>query len=172
MSSTVHDLQQAILDGQQPLTQFLRQTKLIAAKLNLEQVERWVELELAGFAEDAEPPQYRKVLTQRLEIYSSHRNVWQFAGNLNFALIARQPIAEIEAFSRRDNIDFAVEKNFSIKNDFGDSFGSDWPQRFVVLSSEYKQIIEAVARRWTEELEIRGIRVVDAAKFKTFLDAL
>jgi hypothetical protein len=54
MSSTVHDLQKAILDGQQSLTQLLRQTKLIAAKLNLEQVERWEALELTGFAEDAE----------------------------------------------------------------------------------------------------------------------
>ena len=76
----------------------LRHTKMIAAKLNLEQIERWVDLELTGFTEETEPPTYRKVLTHRLEIYNSHREVWQFAGNLNYALKARQPIEEIDAF--------------------------------------------------------------------------
>jgi hypothetical protein len=42
MSSAVHDLQKAISDGNQPLVQLLRQTKLIAAKLNLQDVETWV----------------------------------------------------------------------------------------------------------------------------------
>lgn len=115
---------------------------------------------------------YRKVITQRLEVYNSHRDVWQFAGHLHYALKVRQPIAEIEAFSRRDWIDFSVVKNFSIKNDLGDSFGSDWPQRFVVLGFEYKRVIEAVAERWTAELELRGVRVFDVGKFTAFLDAL
>src|SRR6185369_13555887 len=172
MSSAVHGLQQAILAGEQPLTRLLRQTKLIAAKLNLEDVERWADTELAGFAEDTEPPTYRKVLTSRLEIYNSHRDVWQFAGNLNYALKSRQPIAEIEAFSRLDSVNFPVAKNFSIKNDLGDSFGSDWPQRFVVVRSEYKRVIEAVAQRWTDELEMRGIGVLDPAKFMAFLNGL
>ena len=105
-----------------------------------------MDLELTGFAEDAEPPT-SKVFTNRLEIYNSHRDVWQFAGNLNYALKARQPIAEIEAFARRKCIDFPVAKNFSIKNDSGDSFGSDWPQRFVVLGSEYKLSSE----RWQSD---------------------
>jgi AbiTii len=48
MSSAVHDLQMAIAEGKQPLTKLLRQTKLIAAKLNLEDVEAWVDLELGG----------------------------------------------------------------------------------------------------------------------------
>jgi hypothetical protein len=172
MSSAVQDFQKAIVDGKQSLTQLLRQTRVIAAKLNLEQVERWVDLELTGFAQDAEPPAYRKVLSNRLEIYNSHRNVWQFAGHLNYALKALQPIAEIEAFSRRESIDFPVAKNFSITNDVGDSFGSDWPQRFVVLGSEYKRVLEAVAERWTAELEMRGISIVDAGKFAEFLNAL
>jgi len=172
MSSAVRDFQKTIVDGRYSLTQLLRQTKVIAAKLNLEQVVRWVALELAGFAEDAELPAYRKVLSNRLEIYNSYRNTWQFAGNLNYALEARQPIAEIEAFSQREYIDFPVTKNFSIKNDFGDSFGSDWPQRFVVPGSEYKRVVEALAERWTTELETRGIRVFDVGKFTAFLDSL
>jgi hypothetical protein len=135
-------------------------------------VERWVDLELTGFAEDAEPPTYRKVLTERLEIYNSHRDAWQFAGKLNYALKTLQPVAEIESFSQRECVEFPVAKNFSIKNDFGDSFGSDWPQRFVVLGSEYKRVINAVAQRWTDELDRRGIRIIDVGRFAKFLKAL
>jgi AbiTii len=172
MSAAVQHLPKEIAEGDQSLTQLLRRTRVIAATLNLEHMQRWVDLELTGFAEDAELPTYRKVFTQRLEIHNSHRDVWQFAGQLNYALKARQPIEEIEAFSRRDWVDFPVAKNFSIKNDFGDPFGSDWPQRFVVPGTEYKRVIEAVAERWTAELEMRGISVVDAGKFAAFLEAI
>jgi hypothetical protein len=158
--------------GQPSFTRLLVQTKMIAAKLNLEKVERWVDLELTGFADEAELPTYRKVFTQRLEIYNAHREVWQFAGNLNYALKARQPIAEIEDLANRECVDVPVVKNFSIKNDLGDSFGSDWPQRFIVLGHEYKRAIEAVAERWTAELEMRGIRVSDDEKFAAFLHSL
>jgi hypothetical protein len=172
MSSSVQTLQQAILDGSQSLTQLLRHTKLIATKLNLEDVEQWVDLELKGYAESTEPPNYRKVFTHALEIYSEGQGLWQFAGNLNYAVKVCQPMVEIESLSRQDRVDFPVSKNFSITNDLGDSFGSDWPQRFVVLGSEYKRVIEAVAERWTAELEMRGIRVFDVGKFAAFLDAL
>jgi hypothetical protein len=49
MSSAVHNLQQAIVDGKTSITQLLRQTKLIAAKLDLSDVEQWVDLELNGY---------------------------------------------------------------------------------------------------------------------------
>jgi hypothetical protein len=41
MSSAVRDLQKAILERKQSLTQLLLQTKLIAAKLNLADVLKW-----------------------------------------------------------------------------------------------------------------------------------
>jgi hypothetical protein len=172
MSSTANDLQRAILEGKQSLAQLLRQTKLVAAKLRLTDVGQWVDLELTGFPEDAEPPSYRKVLTNRLEIYNSHRDVWEFAGNLNYALEARQPLEEIKCLSRLEAVSFPVTKNFAIKNDFGDSFGSDWPQRFIVLGPEYQRVLEAVAGRWTDELERRGARVIDAGKLIAFLNTV
>ena len=172
VSASVHDLRDAITSGKKSLTELLRQTKWVAAKLNMEEVEQWVDLELNGYAESAEPPGYRKVFTRSLEIYNAGRDDWQFAGNLNFALKARQSIAEIENLSRVDRVDFPVSKNFSIKNDFGDSFGSDWPQRFVVAGSEYKLITETVADRWTTELEKRGLKVFDIQKFTAALDGI
>jgi hypothetical protein len=172
MSNSVQTLREAITGGQPSLTQLLHQTKWVAAKLNLTDVQHWVDLELEGYPEDAEPPSYRKVFTHSLEIYNAERDAWLFAGNLNFALNARQPIAEIEDLSRVDRIDFPVSKNFSIKNNLGDSFGSDWPQRFVVAGSQYGLIEEAVTDRWMAELESRGIRLFDVERFMVALGCI
>jgi len=49
MSSAVHNLQKAILDESQSITNLLRQAKLIAAKLDLKDVGEWVDLELSGY---------------------------------------------------------------------------------------------------------------------------
>ena len=126
VGASVHSLQESITSGQPSLSQLLRQTLLIAGKLNLPDIQHWVDLELNGYADDADPPGYRKIFVHSLEIYNAERDAWQFAGNLNFGLEARQPIAEIENLSRVERVDFPVSKNFSIKNNFGDSFGSDW----------------------------------------------
>jgi hypothetical protein len=172
MSSTIQEIQKSLVEGNRSLDQLLRQTKAVATKLSLVEVQQWVDLELRGFAPDADLPTYRKVSCDRLEIYNSDRDLWQFAGDLNYAVEARQPIAEIESFSRKEHTEFPVAKNFSIKNKFGDSFGSDWPQRFVVLGSEFRRVLEAVAQRWSGELEDRGIRIVDAEKFEKFWKGL
>jgi len=169
VSPSIHNPREAITSGQQSLTQLLRQTKWVASKLNLADVEHWADLELKGYAEDAEPPGYRCIFIHSLEIYNAERDAWQFAGNLNFGLKARQPIAEIEKLSLIDRIEFPVSKNFSIKNNFGDSFGSDWPQRFVVAGSHYGLIAEAVTDRWTAELDGSGLRLIDLQKFMAVL---
>jgi len=59
MSSAIQNLQKAILDPSQSLTQLLRQTKMIAGELNLTDVEKWVDLELRGYPADVEPPALR-----------------------------------------------------------------------------------------------------------------
>ena len=57
----------------------------------------------------------------------------------------------------------------TIKNNFGDYFGSDWPQRFVVAGSHYGLIAEAVTDRWTAELDGSGLRLIDLQKFMAVL---
>lgn len=172
MNTAVNKLQKAVAEGEPSLTQLLRQTREIATRLNQQEALHWVDLELGGFAEGTEVPSYRKIFVQRLEVYNSHREIWQFAGDLNYGLNALQPIAEIEAFSRKESIAIPVAKNFPLKNEFGDSFGSDWPQQFVVSGAEYARIVEVVAARWTAELEKRGIGIIDLRKFAGFLSTL
>ena len=170
MGSALLNLQRAILAGQPSLTQLLRQTKLIAARLTLDDVEHWLDQELAGYVRTSEPPDYRRVFTQSLEVYNAHRGTWQFAGKLNFAFKAHQPIAQIESFSREERVALPVSKNFLIKNDLGDSFGSNWPQQFVVPGSQYKRVITAVVERWAGELGKRGIAIFDIQKFMAAFD--
>lgn len=58
MASIVERLQQEALDASVPVSSQLRRVKLIAAKLNLENVEDWVEKELSGYG-SSEVPKYR-----------------------------------------------------------------------------------------------------------------
>ena len=109
MGSALLNLRRAILSGQPTLTQLLRQTKLIAARLSLGDVEHWADQELAGYASTSEPPDYRRVFTQTLEVYNAHRATWQFAGNLNYSFKAHQPIAQIEIFSREGQVALPVK---------------------------------------------------------------
>jgi hypothetical protein len=78
------------VDGQQSLTQLLRQAKLIAVKLNLEDVEKWVDLGLKGYPPDAELPKYREFVTDSLEIHNPYQGGWRFAGHMNVTVPARQ----------------------------------------------------------------------------------
>lgn len=165
MSSPDHNLLQAICDGHHSLTQVLRLTHLIAAKLDLKDVEEWVDLELNGYPEDVEPPAYRNIHACGLEVYNAYRDAWLPAGDLKHPLKCRQSIAAIVSFSREESLYFPVLKNFPLKNAVGDSFGPDWPQRFIVDASQYKYIITAVANRWVAEVDERGVKVSDIQRF-------
>src|SRR4051794_24066400 len=99
MSSAVHNLQKGILDGQRSLTQLLRETKIIAAKLNLKDVEEWVDLELHGYPDGKERPAYREVTTDRLLLRNPFRG-WEHVGDVKRRFKAHQPIAEIEMLAQ------------------------------------------------------------------------
>jgi hypothetical protein len=172
MSDATRELQKAIATGSCSLTKLLRQTKVIAAKLGLEDVESWVICEVEGYAEKVELPAYRKVFTDKLEVYNERQDSWHFAGHLNLAFPVHQPIEKVEDLSRRDFANLPVARKFSIKNDFGDSFGTDWPQRFSVKGAQYQAVLEAVAERWTDELEKRGIAVSNFQRLFIALNSL
>lgn len=163
MSSAVQNLQKAIVSGGKSLTQLLRETKLIAAKLNLEDVEQWVDSELNGYFDKAEPPPYREFSTQAIEICNPIRG-WEFAGHFHCKMKARQPIADIENLSRGKTLTLALTRNLPVHDSIGGTFGSHWPQRAVISGASFKHIVEAVTNellQWTTELEKRGIKGED-----------
>lgn len=164
MSSAVHSLQKAILDPNQSLTQLLRQTKLITAKLGVKDVEQWVDYELNGYPREVAPPAYRVYFTHSLEFHNGYRGIWQFAGNLTIDTKAYQPIAEIENYSKGDRVAFPNARPVPIRDDNGEQVPSEWPQRFVVMGLQFKRIIDAVTNallNWTIEMEQRGIKGED-----------
>lgn len=158
MSSAIHNLQKAIC-GDHSITQLLRQTKLIAVKLSVEDVERWVSLELNGYPQNIQPPQYRRYHSSRLEILNPARNRWQSVTNFEKTVVARQPIAEIEHYAKSKQINFLLKQRVPInKGPFG---AKSWQQRYVVLTVQFRRILERVTNNlldWTCELEKRGIK--------------
>jgi hypothetical protein len=163
MSSAVHSLQKAIVAGNQPLTQLLRQAKLIAAKLGVQDVEAWVDLELNGYPDGTEPPAYREYATQAIQIRNPVRG-WEFAGHLHIKTKARQPIADIENLSKEETLTLAITHNFPVNDSIGSGIASAWPQRALMSGASFKHILEAVTNallQWTIELEKRGIKGED-----------
>jgi len=60
----VLQLQADALDSDTSIANLLRKVKLVAAKLNLEEVQEWVEHELSGYPDDATIPEYRELTGQ------------------------------------------------------------------------------------------------------------
>lgn len=159
MSSAVNDLQRAIVDGQQSLTQLLRKTKLIAAKLGLDDIEKWVDLELNGYG-TTEPPKYREFATQSIQIRNPVRG-WEFAGHLHVKMKARQPISDIEKLSKGETLTLAITENYPVDDGMGGGFAANWPQRALISGASFQHIVEGVTNallQWTIELEKRGIK--------------
>jgi hypothetical protein len=160
MSSAIHNLQMAIVEGKQSLTQLLRQTKLIAAKLDLHDVEEWVDLELNGYPNDKDHPEYREVVSDRLLIHNPYRG-WTYAGDVKRKVRVHQPIAEVEMLSGQEEVTYAPEKNFPITDGLGSSMGTKWPQRVTINPGQFKGVLESVRNellKWAIELEKRGIK--------------
>ena len=160
MSSAVHNLQQAIVDGKTSITQLLRQTKLIAAKLNLSDVEAWVDRELNGYGDGTDPPEYRQVSTNSLLIHNPYRG-WQYVGDMQVKIPAYQPIAELELLAQDKDLSISPRKNIEITDSLGSSMATRWPQRVTISSAQLKGILESVRNellRWAIELGKRGIK--------------
>jgi hypothetical protein len=163
MGSAIHNLQVAIVDGQQSITQLLRHTKLIAAKLNLSDIEEWVDLELSGYTPNdtnTAIPDYRRIGAQSLAIHNPYRG-WQYAGDVNRRVEVWQPITEIEELSRQEECFYTPNEKYTITDTLGTTSKSQWPQRLIISPSEFKGVLEAVRNellQWAINLEKRGIK--------------
>ena len=141
----------AIVEGKESLTQLLRQGKVIAAKLDLGDFERWVDYELDGYPEGSELPRYRRVVSHRIEMLST-LGEWEFSAPQEIPMDARQPFYELAALS------LEAENYFPLPTP--SQPGASYPY-IVVGGSEFKRIMDAVANRlldWALKLEKLGVR--------------
>jgi hypothetical protein len=158
MGFAIYELQKAILDPNQSLTQLLRQTKLIASKLNLQDVEQWVDCELRGYPENIYPPSYRIATTMYLEVHNPVRG-WQFAGNVEIPIPMAKSITEIENLSRDELAVTVLPDQIPVRNSLGQV--SNRPQRLILAGAQFKTIVEAVRDellQWTVKLEKKGVK--------------
>ena len=59
MSSLIEQIQADAINREVPTSDLLRKVKLASAKLKLPKVEQWVDLELKGYKDDGQLPEYR-----------------------------------------------------------------------------------------------------------------
>jgi hypothetical protein len=118
----LHDIQNALVSVDRPLTDVLRMAKILAAKLDNAMLAEWVDQELNGYAKDAPTPPYRApravpVYGNFIGDYHEGRNVpisviqlkadyregaWKGLFRTNFT----QPIATYEDLLRGDAAQF------------------------------------------------------------------
>ena len=134
--SLVGQLQKDVLDSSVPLSDILRKAKVLASLLKSEDLTRWVDAELKGYAGTGDIPAYRKfhplsygtlagfntvVRNVPLPVSALPDTMREYAENLEI----RDGVGEIEASATRS------------ENETG---RFPWPAEMVILAREYIQV--------------------------------
>lgn len=83
--------------------ELLRTAKLISAKLRLNDITEWVNLELNGYQDGAAIPPYRCLSGGELQVRNPVRS-WLPVEQLTNTFKAGQPISELETLSNSESI--------------------------------------------------------------------
>jgi hypothetical protein len=162
MASAVQVLQKALLNGSKPLGQLLRETKVIAAKLNLDDVETWVSHELKGYPAESNIPEHRFVRSSHLEVFNPYRG-WQFSGTYERPFPVYQSVHDIEELATGEDCYITPRKKIRVSDQLGRDCTDD-DQRLSIPPSEMRSVLQAIRDElleWTIELEKRGIKGED-----------
>src|SRR2546428_7315747 len=103
MSSLVLDSQRHIIESDRPVSDLLRMALVIAKKLELKEVEQWIESELNGYSHTTSVPRYRDVSGEPVALSFGK---WEkiYVGNLDTEILQQismfhidYPVDEIES---------------------------------------------------------------------------
>jgi len=160
MASLVADFQRDILSSKKSVTEILRTAKIISAKLDLRDIEQWIEHELSGYPDNEITPDYRKG-AGALQVFNPYRGWITVSGGLT-PMACVMPIATLQEFSSQPSAHFQPPQNIPVSayGEMSNSIASEFLQRIVVSGTVFKTMIEAVRDRlldWSIELEKRGI---------------
>jgi len=164
----VIELQQDALNGDIPVTDLLRKAYVIARKLKLSDFEKWIKLELDGYSENEEIPEYRNV-NGSVQAWNPYHG-WQpiyFENPKTAEVISNrtngQRVAEIESLleniSENGNnlqIPFSAEQ----ENIICDAIGERVQITMMTPSTSLIRIIDAVRNiilNWALKLEENGV---------------
>ena len=165
MSSLVLELQREAMDHRARVSQLLTKAKVIASKLGLSETEQWINLEISGYSDASQIPNYRVVIGELK--YSDPFRSWEtveFENAENAALFEKRKIyaglPEIEdILSEGGVISIGFPPDVMAKILKG--FRSRPPDvKYLVSRSQFVSILEGVRQRivdWTLTLERNGI---------------
>ncbi len=148
------------------ITTLLRKALIVASKLNLEDLKKWINNELNGYEDTTEVPQYRRIIGE-LKSWNPYNGIWvpiiweKMPEGVNKRPIA-QPISEIVDILNNKNttgiltIPFQPEQTAILLK----FFDAPTPPVLVISSSQLVGIIDAVRNlvlTWSLKLETEGI---------------
>ena len=167
MGSIVLDLQQEIISRNCDIVKALRKAHLIAAKLDLEDFDRWICNELNGYPSQDDCPDYRKIHCV-LKAFNPYHG-WtptlirdpQFEKRISEKRVA-QSISEIITLIKNDKNGLIINCSGTELETFNEMFDNPIPMQFAfhVSTASVADIIEKVKNtllEWTLRLEKNGI---------------
>lgn len=156
----VRQFQEEITFGQKRIQDLLRMAQLISAKLELTDLQRWIEYELDGYPNIKSAPDYRTVVSTELQYFNPYHGWCTAVGHKTFRFAIVQPVTGLEVFAKRDHVEFASTKPVRLVSLSGDSGLPNMNQRYIISGSEFIRILGTVKNKllaWSIELEQRNI---------------
>lgn len=162
MTSLVKQFQADILSGGREVTDLLRTAKLISAKLDLSDLEEWIDKELRGYSDSDKVPSYRLASAGILQSFNPYRGWITVGGASSGTRAFQEPLSSIEQYAKKESACFQPAVNVPLQSQIGDMDDviTGFMQRFVISGTVFKAILEAVKDQlldWSIELEKRGI---------------
>jgi hypothetical protein len=164
MSSIVLELQRKALDRTASVSGLLRKALVVARKLHIENLEKWVLQELNGYNDSSEIPDYR-VMHGEIKVWNAYRVEWipVFLDDPSkLEKISKracvQSIAEIEILLRKKLNGGLLNMPFSHKTSlhFMKKTGWNSPPALIIPESSLHRILDAVRNailEWALKLE-------------------
>jgi hypothetical protein len=165
-SGIVLELQRDCLDTNISASTILRKAKLIAAKLELDELKHWIESELEGYTCSLEDlPHHRKGVGQPK--FHNPYNGWcpiltedDYFGKIIRTLFLRQPVSELEDLLNNKAPTLIMHYNPGIEKMLQESLPAPMICALHFSTSQIVSALEYVRNKtldWTLELESRGI---------------
>lgn len=165
MSSLVEELQRDAYNQTSDVSNLLRKAYVVARKLKVKELEKWINLELNGYtAGDTEIPEYRKLsgVIKAWNPYHGWIPVLMDNDSMDELLTNRktnQPITELEDMLQKDGL-IAMKFPSSLESQLSKFAGFQTEFRLFISKSQLKKIIETVVNiilNWSLQLEEDGI---------------
>jgi hypothetical protein len=167
MASLIHELQKEAMDSKTSVSDLLRKALVVASKLDLKELDKWIQKELHGYGDEM-PPEYR-IVNAELKVFSPYQgyipvvsSIPSFRDKFSKRPLGL-PIGELEDLISDRGDDRGVYFNFTpelnatlmkvLETDFIPSSIIERSAIFGILEKVRNTVLE-----WSLKLEKEGIR--------------